>query len=148
MDATLGYCDWGTLPRRSSELTECAGLTRSLKRFAGENLAEWMPDTPHAAGPVPKTQRAGAKAIYFPACISRVMGRLPGEPRDRSLMEVTVELGRRAGVPLHIPADAAGTCCGTPFSSKGFSSAHAITINAGDGAILEVVGAGKTAHRD
>jgi D-lactate dehydrogenase len=39
-------------------------------------------------------------------------------------------LGRRAGVPLHIPADVAGTCCGTPFSSKGFSRAHAITINA------------------
>ncbi len=105
-------------------------LTQTLKRFAGDNLAEWMPDTPHAAGPVPKTRRAGAQAIYFPACISRVMGRLPGEPKDRSLMELTVELGRRAGVPLHIPADVAGTCCGTPFSSKGFSSAHAITINA------------------
>jgi D-lactate dehydrogenase len=105
-------------------------LTRTLQRFAGDSLAEWMPDTPHAAGPVPKTQRAGAQAIYFPACISRVMGRLPGEPEERSLMELTVELGRRAGVPLHIPRDVAGTCCGTPFSSKGFSSAHAITINA------------------
>jgi D-lactate dehydrogenase len=105
-------------------------LTRALKHFVGDNLAEWMPDTPHAAGPVPKTKRDGAQAIYFPACISRVMGRLPGEPEDRSLMELTVELGRRAGVPLHIPADVAGTCCGTPFSSKGFSRAHAITINA------------------
>jgi D-lactate dehydrogenase len=105
-------------------------LTRNLKRFAGDNLAEWMPDTPYAAGPVPQTQRDGAKAIYFPACISRVIGRLPGEPRDRSQMELTVELGRRAGVPLHIPPDVAGTCCGTPFSSKGFSSAHAIIVNA------------------
>ena len=104
--------------------------TRMLKHFAGDSLAEWMPDTPHAAGRVPKTKSAGAKAIYFPACISRVMGRLPGEPVDRSLMELTVELGRRAGVPLHIPRDVAGTCCGTPFSSKGFSGAHAITINA------------------
>jgi D-lactate dehydrogenase len=105
-------------------------LTHALKRSSGDILAEWMPDTPYAAGRVPKTQRAGAKAIYFPACISRVMGRLPGEPEDRSLMELTIELGRRAGVPLHIPRDVAGTCCGTPFSSKGFSAAHAITINA------------------
>ncbi len=105
-------------------------LTRTLKRFAGNNLPEWMSDTPHAAGPVPKTARAGAQAIYFPACISRVMGRLPGEPEDRSVMELTIELGRRARVPLHIPRDIAGTCCGTPFSSKGFSSAHAISINA------------------
>jgi D-lactate dehydrogenase len=105
-------------------------VSRTLKHFAGDNLAEWMPDTPHAAGGVPKTRRAGAQAIYFPACISRVMGRLPGEPAERSLMELTIELGRRAGVPLHIPAEVAGTCCGTPFSSKGFSSAHGIAINA------------------
>ena len=45
-------------------------------------------------------------------------------------MEVTVELARRAGVPVFIPADVAGACCGTPFSSKGLSRAHAIAINA------------------
>jgi len=57
------------------------------------------------------------------------MGRLPGQPEDRSLMEVTVELARRAGVPVYIPSDVAGTCCGTPFSSKGLSRAHEIAIN-------------------
>jgi len=104
-------------------------LTRAMKRFAGDNMAEWMPDTPHAAGRVPTTARAGAQAVYFPSCISRVMGRLPGEPEDRSLMEVTVELARRAGIPVYIPSDVAGTCCGTPFSSKGLSRAHEIAIN-------------------
>ena len=105
-------------------------LTGAMKRVAGDNFSEWMPDTPYAAGPVPKTQRTGAQAVYFPSCISRVMGRLPGEPKDASLMEVTVELARRAGVPMFIPSDVAGTCCGTPFSSKGLSRAHAIAINA------------------
>jgi len=105
-------------------------LTRSMKRFAGESVTEWTSDTPHAAGPVPRTQRAGAQAVYFPSCISRVMGRLPGEPKDRSLMEVTVELAGRADVPVYIPSDVAGTCCGTPFSSKGFVTAQAIALNA------------------
>src|SRR5271165_1734503 len=104
-------------------------ITRAMKSFAGDNMAEWMPDTPHAAGRVPTTARAGAQAVYFPSCISRVMGRLPGEPEDRSLMEVTVELARRAGIPVYIPSDVAGTCCGTPFSSKGLSRAHEIAIN-------------------
>jgi D-lactate dehydrogenase len=104
-------------------------LTRVMKRFAGGNLSEWMPDTPYAAGPIPKTQRSGAQAVYFPACISRVMGRLPGEPEDFSLMDVTVELARRAGVPVYIPDDVAGACCGTPFSSKGLNRAHAVAIN-------------------
>ena len=45
-------------------------------------------------------------------------------------MEVTVEVARRAGVPVYIPHDVAGVCCGTPFSSKGFSRAHTIAINA------------------
>ncbi len=104
-------------------------LTRVMKRFAGENLGEWMPDTPFAAGSVPATKKEGAQAVYFPACISRIMGRLPAEPKDRSLMEVTVELAQRAGVPLYIPSDVAGTCCGMPFSSKGFTRAHAIAAN-------------------
>ena len=105
-------------------------LTRAMKRFAGDNLSEWMPDTPYAAGPIPKTRKMRAEAVYFPACISRVMGRLPGEPEDRSLMEVMVDLASRSGVPVYIPHDVAGICCGTPFSSKGFTRAHAITINA------------------
>jgi D-lactate dehydrogenase len=106
-------------------------FTRVMKRFAGENLGEWMPDTPFAAGRVPTTKKEGAHAVYFPACISRIMGRLPAEPREkgRSLMEVTVELARRAGVPVYIPSDVAGTCCGMPFSSKGFTRAHAIAAN-------------------
>ena len=105
-------------------------LTRAMKRVFGDNLSEWMPDIPYAAGPVPKTQMARAQAVYFPACISRVMGRLPGEPQDRSLMEVTVDLANRANVPVYVPPDVQGTCCGTPFSSKGFTRAHSIAINA------------------
>jgi D-lactate dehydrogenase len=104
-------------------------LTRAMKRVFGDNMSEWMPDTPRAAGALPATNKARAQAIYFPSCISRVMGRLPGEPEDRSLMEVMVDVAGRAGTPLHIPRDVQGTCCGTPFSSKGFTRAHAITIN-------------------
>jgi len=104
-------------------------LTNTMKRIFGDALSEWMPDTPHAAGPVPQTQKARATAVYFPSCISRVMGRLPGEPDERSLMEVMVDVAGRAGCPVYIPRDVQGTCCGTPFSSKGFSSAHAIAIN-------------------
>src|SRR5271167_3120360 len=125
---------WGLRLAHAAEKLIGAGgmraLTRAMKRVAGDNFSEWMPDTPYAAGPVPMTDRASALAFYFPSCISRVMGRIPGEPQDSSLMEVMVELARRAGVPVFIPVDVAGTCCGTPFSSKGFNRAHAITINA------------------
>ena len=116
----------------SEQIIGVAGMravTRLLKRFAGDNLGEWMPDTPRAAASVPASHKEGAHAVYFPACISRIMGRLPSEPKDRSLLEVTLELARRAGVPLYIPPEVAGTCCGMPFSSKGFTRAYVIAAN-------------------
>ena len=104
-------------------------VTRVMRGMLGENIPEWMADIPYAAAPMPRTSPENATAVYFPSCISRVMGRLPGEQHDRSLMEVTVELARRAGSPVYIPRDVQGTCCGTPFSSKGFTAAHKLALN-------------------
>ena len=119
----------GHVTERVVGLERMQSLTRRMRRMMGEAISEWMPDTPHAAAPVPRTDRARAHAVYFPSCISRVMGRLPGEPDDRSLMEVMVDLAVRAGAPVWIPPDVRGTCCGTPFSSKGYSAAHAVAVN-------------------
>ncbi|WP_306597763.1 FAD-binding and (Fe-S)-binding domain-containing protein [Geothrix sp. 21YS21S-2] len=103
-------------------------LTRILKAFGWAH--QWSPEMPKAAkGKLPVTQRAGAQAIYFPACISRTMGHLPGEDTSISLVEALVAVSARAGVPVHIPTDVAGTCCGVPFSSKGFDLAHTFTVN-------------------
>jgi D-lactate dehydrogenase len=57
------------------------------------------------------------------------MGLLPGESSEMSLMQATVELAQRAGVPLWIPADIAGNCCATPYSSKGFEEARDAMLN-------------------
>jgi D-lactate dehydrogenase len=103
-------------------------ITRALRSLAGE-FPLWSADVPRPAGPRPATERAGAKAIYFPTCIARVLGRLRGETTEQSLMEVFVTLARRAGVPVFIPADVEGVCCGVPFSSKGFDQAHNVLVN-------------------
>ena len=103
-------------------------LTRALRTFGLSH--QWSPEMPQAAkAPLPRTALEGAQAIYFPACISRMMGHLPGEPEDLSLVEALVKVAARAGVPVHIPLDVEGTCCGVPFSSKGFDEAHRFTIN-------------------
>jgi D-lactate dehydrogenase len=105
------------------------GTTRKLRKHLGDTVPLWSKDIPHAAGAVPRTRKEGATAVYFPSCVSRTMGRLPLEQRDRSLMEVMVAVAERAGTPVHIPSDVKGTCCGTPFSSKGFDRAHKIVAN-------------------
>jgi D-lactate dehydrogenase len=85
----------------------------------------WLRPMPHPAPPlrVP-TDRAAAVAVYFPACVSRTMGRLPGEVTGQTLVETLVRLAARAGQPVWIPPDAEGHCCGVPFSSKGYARAH------------------------
>jgi D-lactate dehydrogenase len=84
---------------------------------------------PAAARPLPRTSAAGASAIYFASCITRTMGTLPGEPSGPPAAEALVRVASRAGLPLHIPPDVAGLCCGVPFSSKGYAEAHALVIN-------------------
>jgi D-lactate dehydrogenase len=103
------------------------GTMRALTRFIG--APPWSGDIPLPAGRLPRTRRDGAQAIYFPSCIARNMGRLSAEPKDLSAVEATVALAARAGVPVHIPEDIAGVCCGVPFSSKGFDLGHQVAAN-------------------
>jgi D-lactate dehydrogenase len=105
------------------------GVTRLIRAVARQATPLWSAEMPRAARRLPRTTADGAQAIYFPACISRVMGALPGEPAAPSLPEVLVSLAARAGMPLHIPEDAAGVCCGVPFSSKGYAEAHRAAVN-------------------
>lgn len=103
-------------------------ITRSMKAIGASH--QWSPEMPKAAkGPLPMTSLDGAQAIYFPACISRMMGHLPGEPTEMSLVEALVKVSERAGMPVHIPFEVEGTCCGVPFSSKGYDEAHRYTVN-------------------
>ena len=56
------------------------GLTRAVRTLLRQPFPQWSREMPRpASGHPPTTQKAGAHAVYFPACISRVMGHLPGE---------------------------------------------------------------------
>ncbi len=90
----------------------------------------WLAPMPGpASGSMPATVRAGAAAVYFPSCLSRTMGRLPGEPDGRSLAQTLVDVAARARYPVWIPGDVEGHCCGVPFSSKGYVRAHRTAVN-------------------
>lgn len=86
-------------------------------------------ELPKAAQRLPSTQREGACAVYFPACINRMFGPSPhSAPDSLDLPHSIVELGRRAGAPVWIPENVAGLCCGTPWSSKGYDEALAFAV--------------------
>jgi D-lactate dehydrogenase len=106
------------------------GITRAVRSVAGPSFPQWSRDMPRPArSRLPTTEAGGAYAVYFPSCISRVMGHLPGEPDAMTLMEAFVTLARRADLPVWIPGNVIGTCCGLPFSSKGFDHGHDVAVN-------------------
>jgi D-lactate dehydrogenase len=91
---------------------------------------------------LPGTTREGAAAVYLPSCTNRIFG---GGP-----VEALVTVSARAGLPVWIPTDVAGSCCGLPWSSKGFGAAHRHKANelverlwewSGEGALPIVVDA-------
>ncbi|OEJ28114.1 oxidoreductase [Streptomyces agglomeratus] len=108
-----------------------AGSVTNLARRAVRPglVPEWLPQLPGAAArPLPRTPRTGAHAVYYPACVNRVFG----EPRGHwgpSLPQAVVAVSRRAGRPVWIPDDVAGTCCATIWHSKGYAAGNSVMAN-------------------
>ena len=81
---------------------------------------------PKPAQPLPgSTTREGAAAVYFPSCTNRIMGASKKAKPGPSLADATVAVSERAGMPVWIPTDVGGSCCGVPWSSKGYRDGHA-----------------------
>ena len=115
--ASLAAGARGSIPR---------GAIRSASRAARRALSsDLVPEWPHNMPPpaeatLPSTSREGAAAVYLPACVNRIFGRARGANGSRSLPEALVAVSARAGLELWIPADVAGHCCATPWTSKGY----------------------------
>jgi D-lactate dehydrogenase len=153
--------------RRHGELAELAGLqvaeryevaervARAGLRAGARGLRMRRKALPGAAAELPFTVREGAAAVYLPSCINRILGSPPGTPRRPSLPYALVAISQRAGLPLWIPDDVAGRCCGLPWSSKGFRRGHeamaaktaaALRRWTGDGGLPVVIDATSCAH--
>jgi D-lactate dehydrogenase len=89
----------------------------------------WLPIIPSAASPkVPTTSRDGAAAVYFHACVNRIFGGSDGAQQP-PLADAMVTVSARAGMPLWIPDDLAGTCCATVWHSKGYADGNKYMAN-------------------
>jgi D-lactate dehydrogenase len=61
-------------------------------------------------------------AVYFPSCLTRIVGSLSGEngvPTARAMDDVL----RWAGFSIRLPDRVSGLCCGMAFASKGYPDA-------------------------
>jgi len=104
--------------------TGILAATRLAERLTGWNLPKWNKAVLHPTRCIPMTHKEGAEYIYFPSCISRMIGTPSEDAKAPSLIETFLTLADRAGVKVWIPPDAAGHCCGMPFGSKGYTTAN------------------------
>ncbi|MFJ9110101.1 FAD-binding and (Fe-S)-binding domain-containing protein [Streptomyces sp. NPDC102283] len=105
-------------------------MTRLARKAVRPDLVpEWLPQIPGAAARrLPRTDRAGASAVYYPACVNRIFAGPDGRP-GLSLAEAVVAVSGRAGKPVWIPKDVTGTCCATIWHSKGYDAGNRIMAN-------------------
>lgn len=64
--------------------------------------------------------------VYFPTCISRVMG---GQEGKRSIPDTFLSVSEKSGIQVIIPEGIGSMCCGQLFSSKGYNKAYADKSN-------------------
>lgn len=103
---------------------------RISRGLMDEAFWQWSAEMPRPrGGALPARPQQNSEAVYFPACISRIMGALPGEPHETTVMQAMLNVAARAEIKLYVPKDIAGNCCGVPFSSKGFEGAHHTSVN-------------------
>ena len=102
-------------------------VTAAVRKVVSpELIPEWLPEIPAPASRrLPATDRATAAAVYYVACVNRIFAGPDGE----SLPEAIVEVSRRAGRPVWIPPDMAGSCCATIWHSKGYDDGNAVMAN-------------------
>jgi D-lactate dehydrogenase len=146
--ALRGAKSWGAVERASRAAARVGGpLARRSKRGAGLPRA--------APAEMPETMRDGAAAVYVPSCTNRIFGRVAGEPGPASLAEAVVAVSARAELPVWIPGEVEGSCCGLPWSSKGFGEAHRHKANemlerlwhwSGEGELPVVIDAASCTH--
>jgi D-lactate dehydrogenase len=104
-----------------SVATGFAGVEALVRGGVALGRALHLKEMPASPSRTPRPNGAPHKAVYFPSCVARTMG--------GALQETIARVSARAGVPVQVPDDAGGVCCGVPFSSKGYGEAHALAAN-------------------
>ncbi|MCU0447991.1 MAG: FAD-binding oxidoreductase [Microscillaceae bacterium] len=112
------------------------GLNQILGKSAMSNLTatfkKIVPDFPLWSNQITKpplmvvNEPPLAEVVYFPTCISRVMGNSVDD--KLSIAETFLRICLKTNILVRIPYNQ-GYCCGQAFSSKGFQTAYEFTVN-------------------
>ena len=89
-------------------------------------LPAWNGSMPPGRPVTPARHQPGGRRRRVPARLPEPdLRQRPPRPGRPDVPEALVALSARAGLPLWIPEDVAGHCCGVPWSSKGYVAGQA-----------------------
>jgi D-lactate dehydrogenase len=96
--------------------------SRAARAVTGpEAVPQWTRDLPKGGKRRRPDPVRNADAVYVPSCLNTLFAPADGGP---GVMDAFTRLAARAGVRLHVPEGIGGLCCGTPWSSKGYTDGH------------------------
>ena len=105
----------GAMPRLTEALAKLRPGFWQWSRHIGR-----APQRPHR-------EPARAEIVYFPSCVTRIMGSCASDDGDE--MHTILRIAQRAGIAMYLPKDAKGLCCSQPFAHLGYPEAQRIMAN-------------------
>ncbi|MBT2235476.1 FAD-binding and (Fe-S)-binding domain-containing protein [Nonomuraea sp. NEAU-A123] len=98
------------------------GAATAARALTGlDSVPAWTKDLPRGGTRRRPAPADNPDAVYLPSCLNTLFAPADGGP---GVMTAFQRLAQRAGLRLHIPQEIASLCCGTPWSSKGYTDGH------------------------
>jgi D-lactate dehydrogenase len=107
-------------------------VTDVLHRAAPSLVPHLVPGLalPRAAPPLPRAENSlPRRVVYFPSCLTRLLGPLPGEDMGTHPARAMADVLRWAGYSFVYPEGVTGLCCGMPFASKAYFEAARVAAS-------------------
>ena len=103
-------------------------LSLRIHNWSGGRIPVWHRFMPTGGRGLPiiriKNSQQKEEMVYFASCLNRGMDKIPGETQKPSTAAAFIALMQEAGIHPIYPAHLEDLCCGTPYSSKGYSKAY------------------------
>lgn len=101
---------------------------RAARTVGGQDAVPmWSRDLPaggtRRGGAAPAERPNGPTAFFVPSCQGAMFAAADGSQGVQTALQ---QLCQKAGIQLRIPEGIDGLCCGTPWSSKGFSAGYEV----------------------
>jgi len=103
-------------------------FSMKLYRWSGGRIPVWHKYMPTGGKGLPvirlKNNDEKDEVVYFVSCLNRGMNKTPGETNTLSTAEAFIDLLQEVGIHPIYPTHLEDLCCGTPYSSKGYTKAY------------------------